>query len=106
MTLNNLAGVAAAEGRVAEAEGLYRRTLAMKEKLLGAEHPDTALTQHNLADFLAVEGRAEEARALSSAAVRTFETLLPADHPKVVAARGLLQRLFRNIDLRSERPLS
>ena len=68
----------------------------MKEKLLGAGHPDTALTQHNFADFLAAEGRVEEARELSSAAVRTFEALLPADHPKVVATRSLLRHLVEN----------
>ena len=39
VNLNNLAGVRQAQGRVAEAEALYRRALAIKETLLGGDHP-------------------------------------------------------------------
>ena len=41
-TLNNLAVVYTAQGRYADAEGLYKRALAIKEKALGADHPAVA----------------------------------------------------------------
>ena len=39
-TLNNLGEVYRAQGRYAEAEPLYKRALAIREKALGPEHPD------------------------------------------------------------------
>ena len=38
-TLNNLARVYQAQGKYREAEGLYKRALAIKEQALGANHP-------------------------------------------------------------------
>jgi len=42
--LDLLAGLARTRGRYADAEALGRRTLAIREKALGAEHPDVAAT--------------------------------------------------------------
>ena len=39
-SLNNLAALYQAQGRYAEAEPLYKRSLAIREKALGPEHPD------------------------------------------------------------------
>jgi CHAT domain-containing protein len=47
--LNNLADFYQAQGRYAEAEPLFKRSLAISEKALGPEHPDVALTLNNLA---------------------------------------------------------
>jgi hypothetical protein len=54
--LNNLGGLFSAQGRLAEAEPLYRRSLAIREKVLGPEHPDVATALNNLA-FLALKQR-------------------------------------------------
>ena len=48
-SLNNLAGLYQAMGRYAEAEPLYRRSLEIREKQLGADHPDVATSLNNLA---------------------------------------------------------
>ena len=40
------------QGRYADAEPLYKRALAIREKALGADHPDVADTLNNLADPL------------------------------------------------------
>ena len=42
-------GALARKGDEMKAERLYRRALAIKEKALGPDHPDTALTLNNLA---------------------------------------------------------
>lgn len=54
------------------AEPLYRRTLAIDEKALGPEHPNTAACCENYAALLDKMGRAAEAAALRqrAAAVR------------------------------------
>ncbi len=47
--LNNLALLYKAQGRYAETEPLYKRSLAIKEKALSPEHPDVAQSLNNLA---------------------------------------------------------
>jgi hypothetical protein len=69
-------------------EALYRRAVAMKEKLLGASHPETALTVHNYASMRADLGRTDESRALAGQARAVFEAGLDPRHPWRVAACG------------------
>ena len=42
-SLNNLAHLYRAQGRYADAEPLYKRALAIREKALGPDHPDVAI---------------------------------------------------------------
>ena len=44
-------------GRYAEAERLYKRALAIKEKALGPEHPHVASNLNNLAELYRARGR-------------------------------------------------
>jgi hypothetical protein len=47
----DLAGLYYKEGRYAEAEPLYKRSLAIKEKAFGPDHPDVELSLSNLAEL-------------------------------------------------------
>ncbi|MDK4471241.1 tetratricopeptide repeat protein, partial [Fusobacterium necrophorum] len=49
ISLNNLAVMYRALGRLDEAEPLYLRALATQERILGPGHPDTLLSLNNLA---------------------------------------------------------
>lgn len=49
LSLNNLAAVYHTEGKYTMAEPLYNRSLDIKQRLLGEEHPEVALNIHNLA---------------------------------------------------------
>ena len=51
-SLNNLASLYQAQGNYAEAEPLYKRSRAIREKSLGPEHPDVAMSLENYALFL------------------------------------------------------
>lgn len=51
-SLNNLAGLYESRGKYAEAEPLYVRSLAIYEKVLGPEHPDTKKVRNNYANYL------------------------------------------------------
>ena len=50
--MNNLAGVLERLGKYEEAEGTHRRTLALKESVLGKKHPSTLGSMNNLAGVL------------------------------------------------------
>ena len=43
------------QGRYADAEPLYKRALAIREKALGPDHPDVATSLNNLASFTAIK---------------------------------------------------
>ena len=49
------------QGRYGEAEPLYQRALAICEKALGPDHPDTATTRASYAGLLRKTGRGAEA---------------------------------------------
>ncbi|HET8841291.1 MAG TPA: tetratricopeptide repeat protein, partial [Ktedonobacteraceae bacterium] len=50
-TLNNLASLYRSQGRNAEAEQLYMKALAIREKVLGPTHPDLANSFSHLASL-------------------------------------------------------
>jgi hypothetical protein len=68
MELSNLARVYQLQGRYNEAEPLYRRTLAINEKILGPNHPRLALSLNSYADLLRKTGRKREAARLEKRA--------------------------------------
>ncbi|MCI0645537.1 MAG: tetratricopeptide repeat protein, partial [Chloroflexi bacterium] len=47
--LNNLGGLLHGQGDLAGARPYYERALAINEKALGPDHPDTQLVRRNLA---------------------------------------------------------
>ena len=67
-SLNNLAILYHTQGDYAEAEPLYRRSLAIQEKALGSEHPDVAKVLGSFAVLLRETGRADEASELAARA--------------------------------------
>jgi tetratricopeptide (TPR) repeat protein len=69
-SLNNLASLYQAQGRYAEAEPLHKRSLAIREKALGPEHPDVATALENYAALLRQTGRKAEADRLDARAKR------------------------------------
>ena len=61
---DDLAGLLWDQGDLAGARPLYERALAIFEKALGPEHPDTARSLNNLASLLQAQGDLAGARAL------------------------------------------
>ena len=60
-TLNGLAELYQAQGKYAEAEPLFKRSLAIRGKALGPEHPDVAMSLENYASLLRKTGHSGEA---------------------------------------------
>ncbi len=70
--MNNLAFLYKAQGRLGEAEPLYKRALEARERTLGREHPDTLRSVNNLAALYFAQrnwGRAAEFWRRSTAAI-------------------------------------
>ena len=72
------------------AAGLFRKSLAMKERLLGTAHPDLAMTLNNLAVLNEENG---EAVKLAGRAYGIACKHLDAGHPTLVLIRENLERL-------------
>ena len=67
-SLNNMAELYRAQGKYAEAEPLYKRSLAIREKTLGPEHPDVAQGLENYAALLRKTNREAEAVGMEARA--------------------------------------
>ena len=67
-SLSGLADLYYAQGKYTEAEPLYQRSLAIREKALGAEHPAVATTLENYAALLRKTNREAEAATIEARA--------------------------------------
>jgi len=65
--LNNLAGLYQDQDRTAEAEPLYQRSLAIREKVLGPDHPLVGTALDNLAVLAFVQRELAAGRRLLAA---------------------------------------
>ena len=69
--------------------------LADRERLLGADHPDTLASRHNLAYAYQHAGRVAEAIPLHEQTVADSERLLGADHPETLGSRSNLASAYQ-----------
>ena len=82
-----------AQGDLARARPLHERALAIYEKVLGPEHPDTATGLNNLAGLLEAQGDLTRARPLYERALAIYEKVLGAEHPNTAASLNNLAKL-------------
>ena len=83
------------QGRYAEAEPLYKRSLAIREKTLGPDHPDVAQSLNNLALLYQAQGRLAEAEPLFKRSLATWEKALGPEHPTVALCLNNIAALYR-----------
>lgn len=74
-------------GRWAEAGEVHRGVGAERDRLLGADHPDTLASRYEIAFTLSRTGRAADALRAYTEVARDRERALGADHPDTLAAR-------------------
>ena len=79
----------------AGAEPLFRRALAMREKALGPDHPDVAISLNNLASLLNAKGDYAGVEPLFRRALAIREKALGPDHPDVANSLNNLADLLR-----------
>ena len=102
ISLNNLAGLYETQGRYADAEPLYKRSLAIWEKALGPNHPNVATSLNNLALLYDSQGRYADAlpivqriMALNSARKSVaFRVLYGSENQKLIAPKEALNASY------------
>jgi serine/threonine protein kinase/tetratricopeptide (TPR) repeat protein len=102
--LNDIGCVYQMQGNGAAGAEAERAALALKQKLLGADHPDVGASEGNLAMALQLLGRNSEALTHMDRAVSTVEKALGAAHPDLaihLSNRGeVLNSLGRHVEAR------
>ena len=95
-SLNNLAASLRAQGDYAGAKPLYERALAITEKALGPEHPQTAMSLNNLALLLWAQRDYASAKPLYERALAISEKALGPEHLQTATALNNLAALLRD----------
>lgn len=93
-SLNNLAELYRVQGRYADAEPLYRRALAIVEKVLGPEHPLVAIALDNLGSLYKGQGRLSDAEPLHRRSLEINEKALGPDHIDVAVTLDKLASVY------------
>ncbi len=89
----SLATLLQAQGKLGEAEPLFREALDGQRRTLGDSHPDTLLSINNLASLLQAQGKFSEAEALFREALDGFRRVLGDAHPHTKKCLALLLHL-------------
>jgi tetratricopeptide (TPR) repeat protein len=82
------------KGRYLEAVPLAERAVAISDRVLGPEHPITALSLNNLAGLYDAMGQDEQALPLYQRALAIREKVLGPEHADTVASRRNLDALY------------
>ncbi|KAK7177365.1 NB-ARC and TPR domain protein [Paraphaeosphaeria sporulosa] len=93
-TLHKLGMLYAAQGKLAEAEAMYSRTLQGYEEALGPKHTSTLMTVNNLGNLYADQGKLAEAEAMYSRALQGYEEALGPKHTSTLQTVNNLGNLY------------
>ena len=88
---NSLAALYRAQGRYDEAESLLQKALAIWERVLGLEHPNTADSYNNLGVLYANQGKWAAAREYLEKALAIWQAKLGEKHPHTIQAKQSLE---------------
>jgi tetratricopeptide (TPR) repeat protein len=80
------------QGNYTEALRFYKNALAIYEKSLGPEHPDTANSLNNLAALYYKQGKLGEAMPLYQRALAIYEKSLGPEHPSTKLTKEEMDR--------------
>ena len=81
-------------GKLTEAQPLFTRALATREKLLSPDHPDVADSLNSLADLYRTQGKYDEAEPLFTRALAIREKAFGPDHPDVATTLNNQAELY------------
>jgi len=93
---NNLALLLQDQGKLSEAEPLYREALEESQRSFGDTHPDTLISINNLAMLLQDQGTLDEAEPLLRKALEVKRRTLGDTDPKTLTSINNLGMLFKD----------
>ena len=100
--LNNLGRVLEDQGRLTEAEQVFRQAVAESERQFGPQHPDVAGGLANLGNLLSLRHKYAEAESLLRRAQEIDRKSLPEGHPRLAADLYSLAALARKQNASAE----
>jgi hypothetical protein len=78
---NNLGISLNAQCKYGEAETMYRETLAVQQRVLGSEHPDTLFMANNVGISLNAQGKYDKAETIYRETLAVQQRVLRSEHP-------------------------
>ncbi len=97
-SLDSLAEVYLSQGQHAKAEPLGKRALAIRENVLGPDHPHVASSLNTLASIYKDQGQHAKAEPLFKRALAITESVMGPDHHHVGMILEQLAELYRATD--------
>jgi tetratricopeptide (TPR) repeat protein len=76
--------------RYDQAEAIYRDAIAIQTRVLGADHPETLMTQVALGYAMSAQGRFADAEALYRTVIEIQTRVLGPDHPNTLGSMNSL----------------
>ncbi len=95
MIFNNMADVFCTQGGYEKAMEYYKEALAIREQVLGFEHPDTATTYNNIAVVLKNQGKYKEAVHYLKKAITILKKVLETDHLDIARSYNYMGVVLR-----------
>jgi tetratricopeptide (TPR) repeat protein len=95
LLLNNVAYYFNQRAACVEAEPLSQRALAIREKVLGPDHPEVGISLNNLAALYRAQGKYDLAEPLYRRSIAIAEKTLGSDHPRVGDVLSNLADLYQ-----------
>ena len=95
LSMNELGNILDREGRMADAENLYRQALEIARQSLGPDHPQTLVIASSLAGVIGEQDRLDEAEKLEREILAARLRLLGPDHPDTLLVE---HNLANNLD--------
>jgi tetratricopeptide (TPR) repeat protein len=100
--MNSLAGILSRQGKLEEAEPLFRKAWEVRRQVRGEDHPETLYAKQNLASLLDDLDRLPEAEVLMRQVLDESERLLGYQHSNTLTAQMNLASILEKRDAFSE----
>jgi tetratricopeptide (TPR) repeat protein len=97
MSLSNLAEFYSSQGKPDQAEPLFIRSLAVREKGLPPDHPDVAQSLSCLAKQYCSQGKYADAEPLYKRSLEIYEKAFGPEHPNAAAVSESLADIQEKI---------
>jgi tetratricopeptide (TPR) repeat protein len=94
----NLGWALRSQGRLADAEPYYRRTLEGRERSLGPDHQYTLRVMAQLGNLISQRGRHEEGERLARESLDRARGALPAGHSQLASILEYLAQILLDTD--------
>ena len=92
----NLGNLYKSQGKLDEAEKMYRRALQGYEKALGPDRTPTLMTVNNLGSLYADQGKLDEAEEMYQRVLQGYEKALGPDHTSTLNTVNNLGNLYKS----------